>query len=84
MTAGLPIIGCRVRLAAPDTVDPGEFLAAVEASHSLHHPWVAPPSDRAAFAAYVERMARPDQFGFIARRADDGALAGVVNINNVV
>lgn len=79
-----PVEGNRVRLVAPDTVAPGDFLDAVNASRDLHHPWVSPPADRWAFAAYARRMAAADQFGFIVRHLADDALVGVININNVV
>lgn len=78
------VVGRRVELGAPTAVAADEFLAAVEASRALHRPWVAPPDTPVAFAAYQRRTARRDHHGFVARARNDGRLAGVVNINNVV
>ncbi|MET8554532.1 GNAT family protein [Streptomyces sp. NPDC004959] len=60
------------------------FVARVRESRALHHPWVAMPDDANAFAAYADRMDEPARAGFLLRTRADGALAGFVNINNIV
>jgi ribosomal-protein-alanine N-acetyltransferase len=60
------------------------FLAAVERSRTLHHPWVQAPSTSDAFRDYL--MKRQDPRGaafFIWTRAPDG-LVGVVNLDEIV
>jgi ribosomal-protein-alanine N-acetyltransferase len=75
--------GPHVELRSPRPGDEAAFLAAVAASRSLHHPWVAPPATPEAWAQHVARYHRGDQFGYLAW-AHDGTLAGVVNVNDVV
>lgn len=79
----------RVTLRPPAPDDEAPFLALVQASAALHHPWVAPPDTPAAFHAYLERAAREHDAhpGHVCRlvcRAVDGAVVGVANLNHVV
>ena len=53
-------------------------VRAAQASRALHGPWVQPPATRSAFRARVRRLAGPEHLGFTVRRADTGALVGVV------
>ena len=76
-------IGRRVLLRHPLARDATAFLAMVAASRALHRPWVAPPADRAAFAAYIRRARRSDFRAFLVCRRTDGALAGVVNVSQI-
>src|SRR3954468_8177017 len=76
--------GDRSVLVRPHGRDQAEFLAAVARSAELHRGWVAPPSNTDAFVAYVRRLRRRDQFGFLVRDATSHSLVGVININNVV
>ena len=73
-----------VRLVRPGRGDEREFLAAGAASRELHEPWVFPPSDRATYRGYLDRVARPDSEGWLVRALDDDGLVGVVNLNNIV
>lgn len=73
-----------VTIRPPTSQDVSSFLAAVAASHVLHSPWVFPPNTPAKFAAYLERMSRPDNAAFLVCRNDNGQLAGVINITNIV
>ncbi len=75
--------GLQVELRAPRASDEPAFLAAVAASRSLHHPWVAPPSTPEAFAQRLRRYRRTNQFGFFVW-THDGDLVGVVNVNDAV
>ena len=64
--------------------DEAEFLAAVARSRKLHHPWVSPPTTSAAFQALVERSQGPLNHGFIVHQAGTNALAGCINVTNIV
>ena len=75
--------GKRVYLHPPHGDDADEFLSLARASRALHHPWVSPPGEEAAFTAYVGRNGGDDFRGFLARRREDGAMAGVVNLSQV-
>lgn len=75
--------GKRVYLRRPCLEDAREFLALVEASRRLHRPWVQPPSDRKAFAAYVERGSTRGVAALICLR-EDHAIVGVANLSEIV
>lgn len=53
-------------------------------SRDLHHPWVYPPDTPKAYRAYLARARRPDFKAFLVRRTSDGALAGVINVSQIV
>ncbi|NEY36464.1 GNAT family N-acetyltransferase [Streptomyces sp. PRKS01-65] len=76
-----PRVGVR-----PFTHDDGaEFTARARESRDLHRPWLFPPQDEAAYAAYAGRLIEdPDKAGFLVCEKDDGSLAGFININNIV
>ena len=71
-------------VSGPTAADLEEFVAAVQASRSLHHPWVDPPDDVARFGAYLARCASPGHAAFLVRHDDCGGLVGFVNVNNIV
>jgi ribosomal-protein-alanine N-acetyltransferase len=73
-----------VYLRTPALDDAAEFLDLMLRSRSLHHPWIQPPVTEAGFRAYLSRMARADHEGFLVCRRDDHAIAGVINVNNIV
>jgi ribosomal-protein-alanine N-acetyltransferase len=64
--------------------DQREFLAAVRRSEALHRPWVQAPSSASLFREYLQRLDGRLQWGFLVCRRDTGAIAGVINISNVV
>ncbi|EGX57637.1 acetyltransferase [Streptomyces zinciresistens K42] len=66
--------------------DGAEFTARVRESRELHRPWLFPPDDAAAYAAYAGRLIDdPSKEGYLVCAKDDGgALAGFININNIV
>lgn len=74
----------RVVLSKLTRRDEREFLAAIARSRKLHAKWVAPPSNSRKFAEYLQRLALPDHAGFLIRRAEDDAMVGVINCNNIV
>jgi ribosomal-protein-alanine N-acetyltransferase len=71
-------------LVAPSVDHETEFLTGVRRSRRLHQPWVSPPADPAAFAAYLDRIRRSQQFGFLIRTVADDRLVGVINVSEVV
>ncbi|PZT70950.1 RimJ/RimL family protein N-acetyltransferase [Streptomyces sp. SW4] len=65
--------------------DAGEFTARARESKDLHHPWLFPPDSAEAYAAYAGRLIDdPARAGFLVCEKDDGAIAGFININNIV
>ena len=77
-------MGKLVAIRTPTARDERLFLSAVKASRSLHCGWVVPPDTPGKFGAYLERMSRPENAAFFVCRCDNGQLAGVVNITNIV
>jgi len=73
----------KIRLENPALSHSGEFLAAVAASRSLHASWASPPATPAAFRSYLDRISGPRDIGYFIR-AQDGGLAGVINISEIV
>ena len=70
-----------VTIAPPTPADREAFLAAVEASTTLHGPWVAPPADADAFATWVGRLGDRNASWLV---RDDDVLVGAVNANEIV
>ncbi len=65
--------------------DAAEFTARARESKDLHHPWLFPPLTAQAYAAYAGRLIEdPTKAGFLVCEKDSGALAGFININNIV
>jgi ribosomal-protein-alanine N-acetyltransferase len=56
----------------------------VRASRDLHRDWVGPPTSALAYAAWLLRLRGDRHVGFLAVRDEDDAIAGVVNLNEVV
>lgn len=76
--------GERVYLRRPVAADRDAFLAAVAASRELHHPWVYPPTTRQGFDLYLAHGDSAMVERFFVCRSDDDAVAGFVNLNNVL
>lgn len=74
----------RVTLRAPEARDADAFLAAVRRSRSIHRPWVYPPNTPEAFDDWRRRLRGGRHVGFLVCRDEDGALAGVANLNEIV
>lgn len=74
----------RVRLERPSLRRLREFLRAVRRSRRLHTGWVAPPASAPAFRAFVAHARRPTRAAFFVIRRDTNALAGVINISEIV
>ncbi|MBY8341721.1 GNAT family N-acetyltransferase [Streptomyces spinosirectus] len=76
------------------TYDDGvEFAARARESKALHQPWLFPPDTPTAYTSYASRLIEdPAKAGFLVCEkqggqgggAADGAIAGFININNIV
>ncbi|MFF9425413.1 GNAT family N-acetyltransferase [Streptomyces sp. NPDC014746] len=77
--------GPRVGLRPFSPADADEFTARARESRELHRPWLFPPCTHDAYAVYAGGLIRdPARAGFLVCERADGALAGFVNINNIV
>ncbi|MBB4984544.1 MULTISPECIES: GNAT family N-acetyltransferase [Streptomyces] len=78
--------GPRVGLRPFSPGDAEEFTARARESRELHRPWLFPPCTTEAYAAYAGALTGdPARAGFlVCEHADGGAVAGFVNINNIV
>jgi ribosomal-protein-alanine N-acetyltransferase len=64
--------------------DQHEYIRLARASAGLHHPWMTLPATPAEFEAYVARFDQPTALGLLVCLRDTGAIAGQININNIV
>jgi len=74
----------RVILQPPTLADEREFVSAMRAGRALHRPWMQMPDNSEKYASYVARCGTERFEGYLVRRREDGALAGVFNINEIV
>lgn len=70
----------------PFTLEDGpEFTARARESKDLHRPWLFPPDSDEAYADYAGRLIEDEhRAGFLVCEKHDGAIAGFININNIV
>src|SRR5262249_8037830 len=73
-----------VRLAEPTLAPESEFLAAVRRSRDLLRGRADPPSTRRAYRAYVRRLTSATHRGHLVVLRSSDALAGVINLNEIV
>ncbi|MEV8531967.1 GNAT family protein [Streptomyces sp. NPDC051211] len=83
VTAG-PRVGLR-----PFRLEDGpEFTARVRESRELHRPWLSPPATAEDYEPYVRRLIEEEgRAGFLVCEHEGGAggaIAGFININNIV
>lgn len=79
------VTGPRVGLSSYRPADGPEFTARARESRALHAPWLFPPTTVEEYEPYAARLAGGDgRAGFLVRERATGALAGFVNINNIV
>ena len=76
--------GDRGFLTFASAADEADFLAAATASIELHAPWVTAPTTPDAYSEHVAHFSADDQFGYVVRRNDNGALVGAIDIGNAV
>ena len=83
-----PPSGFRIALARPTVRHEEAFLAAVRASRAFHAGFVVPPTTPAAYREYLARFASRRagvrNLGFFAVRLEDRAIAGVLNLSEMV
>ncbi|MEL5958821.1 GNAT family protein [Streptomyces sp. CLV115] len=85
-----PAQGHRVAIRAYTPADAEEFTTRARESRGLHSPWLFPPTDVRAYAAYAGRLIEdPTKAGFLVCERGGGsgpagAIAGFININNIV
>ena len=64
--------------------DRDELLALVRASRELHRPWAYPPERADQVDDLLARSRRDDFFSLLACTADEGRIAGVLNVSQIV
>ncbi|MFF3862478.1 GNAT family N-acetyltransferase [Streptomyces sp. NPDC002209] len=65
--------------------DGPEFTARVHESRDLHHPWLSPPATIEEYEPYATRLIEGgSRAGFLVCERETGAIAGFVNVNNIV
>ena len=77
-------VGERVYLREPASRDQTEIVARNRASRALHRGWVTPPIDAPAFVEWMERCRQPNVQCFLVCRLEDGAIAGVYTLSQIV
>ncbi|CAM5626701.1 acetyltransferase [Streptomyces avidinii] len=79
--------GPRTGLRSFRAADGPEFTARVRESRELHRPWLFPPETVEEYEPYAARLAGEagaGRAGFLVCELDSGAIAGFVNVNNIV
>ena len=74
----------RIFLANPTARDQKPFIAAAQASRRLHRPWISAPATAERYRAYLAKARQPNTAAFLVRRRADNAIAGVINLNEIV
>lgn len=64
--------------------DREEFIRLARESVAFHRPWLSPPKTHEAYEAFMSQLDRDDREGFMVCVRETGALAGFININNIV
>ncbi|MCA9729226.1 MAG: GNAT family N-acetyltransferase [Candidatus Eisenbacteria bacterium] len=77
-------IGIRTFLRSPEPTDESELLALHSRSRNHLLPWIHPMTNAHQFAAYLERAADPRVLACLVCRREDDAIAGVINISEIV
>lgn len=78
------VTGKNVFLREPKRADMDLFINAVRKSRKLHQPWVTPPDNSFKFHKYLGRVKRKVCRSFLVCRRADRAIAGVINLNEIV
>ncbi|MEU8434439.1 GNAT family protein [Streptomyces sp. NPDC029216] len=77
--------GPRVGLRPFRAADGAEFTARVRESRALHEPWLFPPATVEDYEPYAARLAEGvSRAGFLVCEVATGAIAGFINVNNIV
>jgi ribosomal-protein-alanine N-acetyltransferase len=73
----------RVQLEQPSMKRATAFIDAVRRSRKVHGRWTHPPATTEQYRAFVQRVRKPTHIGHLVC-TEEGSLAGVININEVV
>ncbi|MFE6397703.1 GNAT family N-acetyltransferase [Streptomyces alboflavus] len=77
--------GPRVGIRPYTYEDAAEFTTRARESGALHRPWLFPPTTAETYTAYARTLIEdPTKAGCLVYDRADGALAGFININNIV
>ena len=79
-----PVTGEQVFIRRGSLSDEPEFLAAVDRSRGLHHPWVQPPHTPDAYRDYLSKHQEPHGITFFIWLEASRGLVGVVNVSEIV
>ena len=74
----------RVELHTLSAEDRDEFVDAMAQSRSVHGDWITPPATPAEFDALLRRSEDESFVSLVIRLREDGRLAGVFNISEIV
>jgi ribosomal-protein-alanine N-acetyltransferase len=75
----------RIELVRPAIAHRDAFIEAMRGSYELHRPWAYPPETPEAYDAYAARCVSDPSFeGHLAVRVSDGAIAGFLNVSQIV
>lgn len=74
----------RVYLRKPEMADARLLVDAAKASVEMHRPWVFPALTIKGIEEYLARIQNPRHEGYLVCRKSDDALAGVVNLSEIV
>jgi [ribosomal protein S5]-alanine N-acetyltransferase len=77
-------VGERVYLREPTSRDQAEIVARNAASRALHRGLVTPPTNAKTFAEWMVRCRQPNVQCFLVCRIEDGAIAGVYTLSQIV
>lgn len=66
----------------PKRDDKNDFVAAMQRSQALHHPWVKAPLTRQEFDEYFQRYQQANQKSFLVCQSNN--IVGVFNISEIV
>jgi ribosomal-protein-alanine N-acetyltransferase len=77
----LSMQGFRTLIQPPEAADEEAFLAAMQDSVGLHHPWVSAPKDQAGWQRYMARLERVNEAGFLVKLRHEDVICGVINLN---
>jgi GrpB-like predicted nucleotidyltransferase (UPF0157 family)/RimJ/RimL family protein N-acetyltransferase len=72
-----------ITIREPKIEDKNEFIAAMQRSKSIHHPWVKAPTTGQEFDEYFQRYLQSNQKSFLICN-QEGSIVGIFNINEIV
>ena len=73
----------RLDIRPPRDTDADAYLAQMRASRRLHRPWIAAPTDRAAWETLMARHATPQVEVLFAVRREDEAVTGTFVLSQI-